>query len=395
MSSPIKIFDLTGDLTGDFRGLKVLIPTEIRKKPANVLSTAFANRSGNTLIDFTTNVSTFGGLTPSDLSLGTFTNREMNNAVGTHPVDPTDFSETVYYLRLFNGYDGPFGRPIPVTNAGLNVPSDMPVHYDTDEEALKQMPYENSKLADVPFADNGFIDNILDEVITAIANNLPEVAGIYHLSASAPASGTWTQRGVDVVDTQVDGTDVTKKLWQKTAANSAPASDDRNLVAQKLSGTDFVGLEEMSDAQIEAFELALYARYVYMVAENEIGSYRLSTSAPTIGGTWQQLGETLTDQLKDTATYAYEGSYTGSYTGYYDGTYSGTFDGTYDGTYQANYSGFLGTAYTGSYTGSYTGAYTGTYAGSYSGDYTGYYDGVTVISTSSTQESKKLFVRTI
>jgi hypothetical protein len=94
-----------------------------------------------------------------------------------------------------------------------------------------------------------------------------------------------------------------------------------------------------------------------------VGKYLLQTGAPSAAGTWVQMGATMTDQLKDVASVNYSGDYTGSYSG----------------SYARFFAGFLNANYT----------------GSYSGTYTGYYAGNTIQSSSSTQETKQLFIRTV
>ena len=114
----------------------------------------------------------------------------------------------------------------------------------------------------------------------------------------------------------------------------------------------------MTDAETKA----LTPMFRNRIMSTGIGTYLLDSTTPTATGTWAQMGTTMTDQLKDTATYAYAGSYSGSYTGYYDRYFSGYLNGSY--------------------------------AGSYTGSYTGYYSGLTVITTATTQETKQLFIRT-
>lgn len=350
MAGPVKIKAPSDTLSNGADGLQELTVAEIKTYTTNILTTQFASSTGVGSLQ----VGTSGA--PTDFtSVGTFTNREMNNAVGTHPVDPSDFTSTVYTFSqgTATATDSKTARPVRYTGSGIEESSDVEI----DSE-------------------------IVDYCIKAMVDQEDEACGQYWLSASAPAGGTWTSRGT-ITDTQVDGTDVTKTLWQKTAATTVPGdTTNRTLVKEDD------GFKEFTDAEIQALE----GRFRNRIAANDIGKYVVDTSAPGTG-TWQQMGETLTDQLKDTASYNYAGTYTGSYSGTYTGSYTGSYSGTYTGYYARFFGGFLNGNFAGNYTGSYSGAYTGNYTGSYSGNYTGYYAGVTVISSSSTQESKKLFVR--
>ena len=359
MAGPVKIKAPSETIANGAIGLQELSSAEIKNYTANILTTQFATSTGVGSIQVGTS-----GAPANFTSIGTFTNRERNDAVNTHPTDGA-FTSTVYTFSqgTATATDGKTARPVRSTTEfgfGLN-------------ELLESTDAE--------------IDSeVIDDCIKAMVDQDANTAGQYYLSASAPAGGTWTSRGT-ITDTQVDGTDVTKTLWQKTAATTVPSTTtNRTLV--KVTGSD-AGFKEFSEAEIQALE----GRFRNRIAANNIGKYVVDTDAPTSGGTWQQMGETLTDQLKNTASYNYAGTYTGSYSGNYTGSYSGTYAGNYTGTYILYYSGSIGGYFQGTYTGYYTGSYSGTYTGSYSGNYTGYYAGVTVISTSSTQESKKLFVR--
>ena len=353
-TGPVRIKHSGTDITTDvIQGIQVLTSAELKVRTAEIITTEFAGTTGVASL----RVDTTGAPT-NFTSVGTFVDTVRDDSVGTHPTDGA--TSTVNTYTFSQG-----------SSTATDSKTAIPLRYTSEE--LEQ-------------ASDAEIDSdILDDVIAGMVAQGANTCGQYYISASAPSGGTWTNRG-NIVDTQVDGTSATKTLWQKTAVTTVP-NDNQYRTLTKMADDNSV--QEMTEAEVASLE----GRFRNRIMSNNIGKYELSTAAPTGGGTWQQQGETLTDQVKDTATYAYEGSYTGSYTGYYDGTYTGYYDGSYDGTYQANYSGFLGTAYTGSYTGTYAGNYTGTYAGSYSGDYTGYYDGVTIISTSSSATTKKLFLR--
>lgn len=358
MAGPIRIEGTTDAEGNNYEGgVREMTTTELTTTTANLITTKYASVDGTASLRLRTSGSVPSGFT----DIGSFTDRKRNDAVGTHPTDGASTTVNTYTIAMGTTADsGSHERPVRV-NADGDLLEMTDAEIDTE---------------------------VCDPIIAAMVAGNTNTAGLYYLSASAPSGGTWTSRGT-ISDTQVDGTTVTKTLWQKTAATTTHTLQTFESLVKK---PDDQSLQAMSTAEVEA----LYAPFVNRIQDAtglQIGSYDFETSTTGLSGTWQQQGETMTDQMKDTATYAYAGSYTGSYTGYYDGTYSGTYDGTYAGTYAASFSGYSGTAYTGSYTGSYTGAYTGAYAGSYSGTYTGYYDGVTIISTSSSQETKKLFVK--
>jgi len=353
MAGPIKIKAQSETLANGVQGVQELTEAEIKNYTANILTTKFASATDVGSLRVGTS-----GAPANFTSIGTFTNREMNNAVGTHPVDPSDFSSTVYTFSQGTAtfLDGKTARPVRYNGTDLEQSTNAQI----DEE-------------------------VIDPCIKAMVDQDANTCGQYYLSGSAPAGGTWTSRGT-ITDTQVDGTDVTKTLWQKTAATTVPSTTTNRTLVQTISSD--LNLAEFEDYQIQQLEGMFRNR----IAANNIGKYVVDTAAPGTG-TWQQMGETMTDQLKDTATYAYAGTYTGSFTGFYTASYSNIFSGSYSGTYRPSFNGFLGPSYTGSYTGVYNGSFLGSWAGSYSANYVGYYNGVTVISTSSTQESKKLFVR--
>lgn len=354
MAGPVKIKAASDNLSNVVQGLQEMTDAELKNRTANVLTTNFAGTTGVGSLQVGTS-----GAPANFTSIGTFTDRVHNSNVGDHPIVANDFSTTTYTFSqgTASATDSKDARPIRSTGDELEESTDSEI--DTE---------------------------IVDKCIKAMVDQDANTAGQYYLSGSAPSGGTWTSRG-DVVDTQTDGTNVTKTLWQKTAATTVPASSTNRVIVKKTDDNSF---QEFTDANIRS----LVGRFRNRIAANNIGKYEVSTSAPTGGGTWQQMGETLTDQLKDSASYNYAGSYSGSYSGNYTGSYSGTYSGTYSGNYQLLYSGSSGGFFTGNYTGYYTGSYSGTYTGSYSGSYTGYYAGLTLLTTSSTQETKKLFVRT-
>jgi hypothetical protein len=358
MAGPVR-FKNTRPETQPFEGLVelgVLSGTdEIKFRVAQQLLFEFKDSVSTGSIQVTT------GSVPSNFtSIGTFTDTKRDDAVGTHPTDGA--SSTVNTYTFCQG-----------TSTASDGKTFRPLRHDDDGD-LKEM------------TDSQINTEVLDKVIKTMVDQGLYAVGQYYLSASAPSGGTWTERA-SISDTQVDGTTVTKKLWQKTTPTGLIGATGNG--SRVLLKFDDDAVKEVTTTELKTLIGMLRNR----ILANNIGRYVLDTSAPSTGGTWQQMGETLTDQKKDTATYAYAGTYTGSYSGTYIGYYTGTYTGYYTGTYAADYGGFAGTSFSGDYAGNYSGEYAGSYTGSYSGDYTGNYDGVTIISTSSTQESKKLFVR--
>lgn len=361
----VKIKAPSETLANGVTGLQELTTAEIKGRIANLITTEYANNAGGASLEFTTGSIPSTGSTGNGFTVGTFTDTVRDDSVGTHPTDGATTTVNTYSFYQRNA-----------TGVGSVTPA---VHVDDTDGSIQE----------ISTGSGTAIYSALDDCIAAMVAQSASTCGQYYISETAPTGGTWTSRG-DIVDTQVSGSDdtATKTLWQKTTATTPPSATTNRVFVKQLGGLTQASFQEMTDAEVAEYNELFRQR----IMTQDIGQYSLSTAAPGTG-TWQQMGETLTDQVKDTATYAYAGTYTGSYTGYYEGDYTGTYDGTYEGSYAADYSGFAGTSYTGYYTGTYTGTYTGAYEGSFSGDFTGDYDGVTIISTSSSAESKKLFLR--
>jgi len=196
---------------------------------------------------------------------------------------------------------------------------------------------------------------ILDHCIKAMVDEDANTVGQYKIDTSTPSGGTWTAR-YTIAETQVDGTDVNYYLWQKTAPTTDAGTSENILLKSTVALPGAV--TEMAESSLHA----LVPNFRNRIIATGIGTYLLEASTPSATGTWAQMGGTMTDQLKDITSANYAGDYTGSYTGYY----------------QRFFGGFLN----------------GAFAGTYSGTYTGYYAGATVQSSSSTQETKQLFIRT-
>ena len=353
--------------SSNFQGLQEMTDTEIEQYYSAIISKDFSDNTdgtGTAELNITTDASGAG------TTIGTISDQKRQEAIGTHPA--TGALTTVTYT----------GKQ--VTAAASESITNRPVGYETSG---------NVGINEV--TDSELDSDILDKVIADMVAQGDYVTGHYTLAAAAPAGGTWTSR-YTITDTQVDETEATKYIWQKTAATTAAVD---NYKPCKVDGTS---IKEMSVAEMEQTVPNFRNRIVENFATTQgVGTYKIQAAAPSETGTWAAQGETFTDTrhvLESTSyagaytgsyagnytgakTYsgAYSGTYTGNYTGAYTGTsaYAGAYSGAYTGNYAADYSGYAGTSYTGYYTGSYTGYYTGAknYSGTYAGDYTGSYTG--------------------
>ena len=344
-------------------GVEELTDAEIKDHIAYIITKDFAdNTDGTGAAEL---ISTTGSLASGYTSIGTFTNRERNEAVGTHVAGGAT-TNTTYTM----------GQK---TDAASVSTSTRPVRWNGSS-------VEEASDAEI---DSEILDKVINAMVTEDANTI----GQYHLNSGTPSGGTWTTR-YTITETQVDGTDVAYKIWQKTAATTVPSSDTNRPLKVDTDGD----LLEMTDAEIRD----MTDRFRNRILSEGPGKYLLNAGAPSATGTWVQMGITMTDQLKDITDVSYSGSYTGNFSGTYShnlsGTYAGSYTGSYTGYYNRFFGGYLNGAYAGTYSGSYTGYYTGYYTGNFTGTYsqsfTGSYTGATVQSSSSTQETKQLFIRT-
>ena len=387
----------------NFQGLQEMTDTEIEQYYSATLLKDFSDNTDGTGVgelNVTTDASGAG------TTIGSITDTKRDDAVGTHPTDGATSNVNVYTFKQVNS-----AASESITNRPLG--------------------YESSGTVGIhEFTDSELDSDILDKVLGDLVAQGNYVTGQYTLAASAPAGGTWTSR-YTLVDTQVDETEDTKYIWQKTAATTAAASDYKPL---KLDGTS---VKEMSVAEMEQVVPNLRNR----ITDSTIGTYALQASAPG-SGTWVQQGDAFSDTRHEVGSQSYTGNYSGNYTGNYTGAktytgsysgsytgnfsgnyvgtsaYSGAYSGSYSGSYAADYSGYAGTSYSGTYSGSYTGYYTGAktytgtysgaysgsysgnyvgtsaYAGTYTGTYTGYYAGDTVLTSEETVGTVKLWLKT-
>ena len=349
--------------SSNFQGLQEMTDTEIEQYISAIITKDFAdntNGSGTAELNVTTDGSGAG------TTIGSITDTKRDDAIGTHPTDGATSNVNVYTAKQ-------------VTAAASESITNRMVGYET-----------SGNVGINEFTDAELDTDIIDKVIADMVGLGDYTVGQYHLSTSAPSGGTWTAR-YTLVDTQVDETEDTKYIWQKTAATSS-AND--NYKPCKVEGSN--GIKEMSVAEMEQIVPNFRNRIVENFATTQgVGTYKLQSGAPSETGTWTQMGDEFKDTRQEVGSQNYTGAYAGSYSGTYTGGYTGAkvYAGAYSGSYTGSYTGaYTGTsAYAGSYTGNYTGNYTGgyqrffsgysggffsgTYAGTYTGTYTGYYTG--------------------
>tara|TARA_B100000530_G_C15928083_1_gene475771 strand:+ start:269 stop:1486 length:1218 start_codon:yes stop_codon:yes gene_type:complete len=387
----------------NFQGLQEMTDTEIEQYYSATLLKDFSdNTNGSGVGEI--NVTTDGSGTGT--TIGSITDTKRQDAIGTHPTAGATTNVNVYTFKQVNS---------------------------TASESITNRPlgYETSGNVGInEFTDAELDTDILDKVLGDLVAQGNYVTGQYTLASSAPSGGTWTSR-YTLVDTQVDETEDTKYIWQKTAATTAAVDNYKPL---KLDGTS---VKEMSVAEMEQIVPNMRNR----ITDSTIGTYALQATAPA-SGTWVQQGDAFSDTRQEVGSQTYEGNYSGNYTGNYTGAktytgsysgsytgnfsgnyvgtsaYSGAYSGSYSGSYAADYSGYAGTSYSGTYSGSYTGYYTGAktytgtysgaysgsysgnyvgtsaYAGTYTGTYTGYYAGDTVLASEETVGTVKLWLKT-
>ena len=349
--------------SSNFQGLQEMTDTEIEQYISAIITKDFADNtdgSGTAELNVTTDGSGAG------TTIGSVTDTKRDDAIGTHPTDGATSNVNVYTAKQ-------------VTAAASESITNRMVGYET-----------SGNVGINEFTDAELDTDIIDKVIADMVGLGNYTVGQYHLSTSAPSGGTWTAR-YTLVDTQVDETEDTKYIWQKTAATSSAVD---NYKPCKVEGSN--GIKEMTVAEMEQIVPNFRNRIVENFATTQgVGTYKLQSGAPSETGTWTQMGDEFKDTRQEVGSQNYTGAYAGSYSGTYTGGYTGAkvYAGAYSGSYTGSYTGaYTGTsAYAGSYTGNYTGNYTGgyqrffsgysggffsgTYAGTYTGTYTGYYTG--------------------
>lgn len=345
--------------SSNFQGLQEMTDTEIEQYLSAIITKDFADNTDGTGTG-ELNVTTDGS--GAGTTIGSITDTKRDDAIGTHPTDGATSNVNVYTAKQ-------------VTAAASESITNRMVGYET-----------SGNVGINEFTDAELDTDIIDKVIADMVGLGNYTVGQYHLSTSAPSGGTWTAR-YTLVDTQVDETEDTKYIWQKTAATSSAVD---NYKPCKVEGSS--GIKEMTVAEMEQIVPNFRNRIVENFASTQgVGTYKLQSGAPSETGTWTQMGDELKDTKQQVGSVNYTGAYSGAYTGNYTGGYTGAknYAGAYSGNYSGNYTGtYTGTsAYSGTYAGNYTGTYTGSYqrffsgysggffSGNYAGTYTGYYTG--------------------
>lgn len=234
--------------------------------------------------------------------------------------------------------------------------------------------------------------------------------GSYYFSSSAPTtpSGSiWTSK-FSLIDTYKPNQSATKTMWRFSSWNNLPAVTYRPLFYTQgnvnILGDE--GLREMSNVQIRS----LVTRFKNRLLSTGKGLYKFQHFAPESGGTWSQVGESISDLLNvvvdenyaTTFTGFYKADYRKTFFGDYSGTFSGLpFIGSYRTSSQRSFGGstayYKGAYYSGVYQQTYKGTYTGSYTNyrtaQISHGYTSYFTGATISNSTASEESDALWIR--
>src|SRR5210317_1202130 len=114
MAGPIKLKASGNNLSNPLDGVQELSIAEIKDYTANILTTKFAGTVGVGSLQVGTS-----GAPANFTSIGTFTNRERDDAVNTHPTDGA-FTSTTYTFSqgTSTATDGKTVRPIRLDSNG-------------------------------------------------------------------------------------------------------------------------------------------------------------------------------------------------------------------------------------------------------------------------------------
>jgi len=139
---------------------------------------------------------------------------------------------------------------------------------------------------------DGEIDYLSYVILTDFASSNTGV-GTINLSGTGTSIGTLTDTlRPDVVGTHPVGTSVTTTVTTVYQDLSAVSITGETRPA-KINATTPKSIKEMSDAEINA---EIISQTATQLASGDIGSYRLSTTTPTGGGTWVDTGMEWFDQ---------------------------------------------------------------------------------------------------
>ena len=203
-------------------GFQELTVAEIKNQVAGEITLKFAtdtDGSGTAELNVVT-----GGSAGSD-EIGTFTNRERQEAVGVHPAGGAT-TDTVYRFNQISATATEnHDRPLRWTDTSIEESTDSEI--DTE---------------------------ILDHCIKAMVDEDANTVGQYKIDTSTPSGGTWTAR-YTIAETQVDGTDVNYYLWQKTAPTT-DAGTNENILLKANNTTGAV--IEMAESILKIQNKILY-----------------------------------------------------------------------------------------------------------------------------------------
>jgi len=242
----------------------------------------------------------------------------------------------------------------------------------------------------------------IEQMVPNLRNRIMSTGiGTYKLQSTAPVTGTWTQMG-----------------------DAAGFSDTRQQVLdQAYAGTYNQGYTgAYSQTYTGVYTAAYSGGYTATYSGSYTGAYTRTYTGNYTGA--YSINPTYTGSYTRAYAGAYTGAFTGTYILYYAGVVYGYFSGAYAQAFTGNYNrawtgGYVGTVtYTGIYAGSYNQAYSGAYVGNYnrvytgaynqgySGNYDGIYSGVytsaysgsysgaTVLGSTDTVSTVKLWLRT-
>lgn len=259
MARPLKI-KMNGSA---FAGLQEMTDSEIDTL-ADVILDYYADNAGTG--DVTVNNS--GGGTV----IGTFTDEHRIHAVGTHPVGTNDITTTTFTFRqnLTAVSPSTTARPMEIKSSGSSF------------AGLQEM------------ANTDIINNIISVVkakATAAYTTCP--VGFYKLSTNVSSYGTWVN--IATIRDKVAAGATSETLVLRRRTDAAVTYNPTRCIKWDN------GIKEMTNVEIGL--LADYFRAE--IVNSGIGQYRLSTSAPTSGGTWVQTGGSVSDTLHTVANQTY------------------------------------------------------------------------------------------
>lgn len=361
---------MVNPLKYDSGDLKVMTDAELGYAIYQILNVFASSNSGTGTLN-----------TSSGTSIGSFSDTERPDPVGTHPVGTTVNTTTTTVYQDLTAVSESLTKPVEFSSGNIRIQNDAQLNDSLIAAALDEL------------VDNGL--------------------GVYRLQPTSPTQpGTWVQV-ITFTNTTQSG-DNTTHIWRRTGA-TAPSK----LTPLKSTGTG--DLRIMTDAELQSLTSRLRNRII----STGIGQYKLQSTTPT-GGTWVKMGLSFYDTRHDIGSVAYTGYYSRSFSGSFSRSFSGNYSRTFTGYYARSFAGAYGRAFAGSYrrfyngrsgpnyagfygrnfigyyarsfartrTRYYSGSYSRSFTGYSSANYTGYYSGTTVLSTTSNISDVALWIRT-